>query len=322
MSGDNSSSRHSSSSSGSVVGGSGNRDDNLDRVRDSDFRSLLDNTYESLPSYHSAESVAYRILATEAEPSVVLTADGQPEVVNASLDRLSCVTTQCSIMRCGQYDRGMFAHSSISQGQLLDLELGLASSGSCHGAAAALGLTVQPLFQARLRSLILQVFSTVRGVPARPSMSSIDVRLAAQYCEALLAYRARGLVQLGYVAGEDSSALRGRLLRCCELVQSRAMTLHDLPGAPLVLFNYLSNYNHSCVPNAELRATNGPSGPRGSIFALTNIAAGSEVTISYLPPVLTHRVTRAVLGNDEDRQKRLFERWGFMCQCAQCMLPG
>jgi hypothetical protein len=69
------------------------------------------------------------------------------------------------------------------------------------------------------------------------------------------------------------------------------------------LHTLISLANHDCQPNCEV-ITNG-------LFASTPISAGTELTISY-PGENFWSVSF------KNRQKRLFEKWAFICHCTLC----
>ena len=67
-------------------------------------------------------------------------------------------------------------------------------------------------------------------------------------------------------------------------------------------------FNHSCSPSSHL-AWN-PRRGKGTIHALVDIAAGDEITISYLGSEQCSR--------RDERQAKLREDFGFTCGCAKC----
>lgn len=71
----------------------------------------------------------------------------------------------------------------------------------------------------------------------------------------------------------------------------------------------IARINHDCRANAYRRLP----GNRliGSVVAHRDIAEGEEITISYLPPGLSHQ-----------RRSKMLERWGFECSCAICTAPA
>ncbi|KAJ6466990.1 hypothetical protein C8R45DRAFT_1219314 [Mycena sanguinolenta] len=75
-----------------------------------------------------------------------------------------------------------------------------------------------------------------------------------------------------------------------------------------------SRFNHSCLPNARY-SWHAESG-RMRFFALTDIAVGEEICVSYL-------VSKKVFGNTRDERRRLIdESFAFVCSCAACTLDG
>ena len=71
------------------------------------------------------------------------------------------------------------------------------------------------------------------------------------------------------------------------------------------MFPLVSGINHSCDPNCEVAYVedNGVM-----IVARRPIAAGEELTISYVDPEM----------DDEDRREELEETYGFECACPKC----
>ena len=83
---------------------------------------------------------------------------------------------------------------------------------------------------------------------------------------------------------------------------------YDIPCLGTALFSIQSGFNHDCDPNAQ--PYKGERDVTGAcvIVARKNIAAGEEITMSYL----------------DDNSKSLAERneslrdYGFTCACARC----
>ena len=65
--------------------------------------------------------------------------------------------------------------------------------------------------------------------------------------------------------------------------------------------------NHSCSPNANSLKSNGDVDGSAVITARRALAAGEEITISYIEEDLTH----------SDRQQALRD-YGFVCKCERC----
>ncbi|KAF7377719.1 SET domain-containing protein [Mycena sanguinolenta] len=75
-----------------------------------------------------------------------------------------------------------------------------------------------------------------------------------------------------------------------------------------------SRFNHSCLPNARY-SWHAESGQM-RFFALTDIAVGEEISVSYL-------ISKKVFGNTRDERRRLIrEGFDFACSCAACTLDG
>lgn len=71
------------------------------------------------------------------------------------------------------------------------------------------------------------------------------------------------------------------------------------------VFEIASRFNHSCVPNACF-AWNEKLGVE-TVYAIKDIAAGEEITLSYVDPLY-------------DVSARMWELWhyGFECDCPAC----
>ncbi|RPA75918.1 SET domain-containing protein, partial [Ascobolus immersus RN42] len=73
-------------------------------------------------------------------------------------------------------------------------------------------------------------------------------------------------------------------------------------------FKYASRINHACSPNTE--ATYYRALGRQKVYALKDIAAGDDFTVSYTN----------VLASRQSRQEDLETRYGFQCCCEACSL--
>jgi len=74
------------------------------------------------------------------------------------------------------------------------------------------------------------------------------------------------------------------------------------------IFPGIARVNHDCQPNAG-NWWSMKSGTR-IIYAMQDIEAGTEITVSYIPLLMTR----------QERAARL-EQFGFVCQCTVCMAP-
>ncbi|KAJ7058041.1 hypothetical protein C8F01DRAFT_1149276 [Mycena amicta] len=76
----------------------------------------------------------------------------------------------------------------------------------------------------------------------------------------------------------------------------------------------VSHFNHSCSPNA--RYSWHPESGRLRVFALTDIAVGAEIFVTYIQ-------SKNVYGSPRDtRQQRIRTKFNFTCTCAACSLVG
>ncbi|KAJ7705303.1 hypothetical protein B0H17DRAFT_920112 [Mycena rosella] len=73
-----------------------------------------------------------------------------------------------------------------------------------------------------------------------------------------------------------------------------------------------SRFNHSCLPNARY-SWHAKTGQQ-RIFALTDIAAGEEICVTYLGGRNVYGSTR------EERRRRFLTNFSFACLCAACSL--
>ncbi|KAJ4389651.1 SET domain-containing protein 5 [Gnomoniopsis smithogilvyi] len=76
------------------------------------------------------------------------------------------------------------------------------------------------------------------------------------------------------------------------------------------LFPEISRMNHDCRPNAAYHFN--PDTAMMEVHAVRPIAAGEEITVSYISPFISHA----------HRQSLLHDRWGFKCTCAACSAPA
>eukprot|EP00931_Biecheleriopsis_adriatica_P093817 TRINITY_DN67538_c0_g1_i1.p1 TRINITY_DN67538_c0_g1~~TRINITY_DN67538_c0_g1_i1.p1 ORF type:complete len:501 (+),score=131.08 TRINITY_DN67538_c0_g1_i1:25-1527(+) len=80
-------------------------------------------------------------------------------------------------------------------------------------------------------------------------------------------------------------------------------------GRDQVVFPTLARANHSCAPNCLA------DGDLGTLRAMRPVAAGEELTVSYLDDA-------ALLMAREARRKELQEHWEFHCACKRCEALG
>lgn len=72
------------------------------------------------------------------------------------------------------------------------------------------------------------------------------------------------------------------------------------------VFPEISRLNHDCRPNADYYFD--PETMTQHVHVVRPIAAGEEITISYIEPVMTR----------EKRHKRISSAWHFDCDCSTC----
>ncbi|RMD43811.1 hypothetical protein DV735_g1305, partial [Chaetothyriales sp. CBS 134920] len=75
------------------------------------------------------------------------------------------------------------------------------------------------------------------------------------------------------------------------------------------VFPTIARLNHSCIPNAQGNFNRNVDEGSFTIHALREIAAGEEITVSYL---------HDELASHEERQHWLHQVYGFWCQCGIC----
>ena len=85
---------------------------------------------------------------------------------------------------------------------------------------------------------------------------------------------------------------------------------HGLQLSVERVFEIISRINHSCKPNAVM--TWNKRLEQGTIFAITGISEGDEITISYYADL--HSQLRSI----RERCTMLFESHGFVCLCPAC----
>lgn len=97
-----------------------------------------------------------------------------------------------------------------------------------------------------------------------------------------------------------------------------SIALPSVPGycgtqTVAMMFPKISRINHSCTPNAS-QVMNFVT-LRMEVFSVSNVTAGSEVTIEYIPGLITQTW--------QERQKALRESFGFdQCLCDVCSAPA
>ncbi|KAJ7176606.1 SET domain-containing protein [Mycena filopes] len=104
------------------------------------------------------------------------------------------------------------------------------------------------------------------------------------------------------------------------------LSLHSSYGGDILVSTYRTNalpdglcivasrFNHSCLPNARYSFHTPTKSIR--IFALTDIAPGEELRVSYLASRNVYGSTRA------ERQRRFLASFNFVCVCPACSLTG
>mmetsp|Transcript_76413 Transcript_76413/g.151177 ORF Transcript_76413/g.151177 Transcript_76413/m.151177 type:complete len:471 (+) Transcript_76413:83-1495(+) len=113
----------------------------------------------------------------------------------------------------------------------------------------------------------------------------------------------------------DSRALRDLRLRSPAVESVDALFIRTVlhfnsfaagpNGRDQVVFSNLSMINHSCFPNCIV------DGDEGTLRATQDIAAGEELTVSYLND-------GQLLWPRERRRNELQQRWDFICHCRRC----
>merc|ERR1719167_1565346 len=81
-------------------------------------------------------------------------------------------------------------------------------------------------------------------------------------------------------------------------------------GNESCLFPTICRANHACVPNCTYTWNNGTQ--EQSMYASTEIAAGDELTVSYLPDNL--------VDGRHARQQFISQNYRFSCECDICQL--
>jgi len=127
-----------------------------------------------------------------------------------------------------------------------------------------------------------------------PAIDDLDSAIGLR--DALPSLRERGWVPKDFADVET-------LLHAFAVVEVNARLSLD---QELALYETGSRFNHSCRPNAMHTAL-------GTVVAVQEILAGSEITVSYLD-------VDALLLPTPARQAKL-STWGFRCQCSECLRP-
>lgn len=103
----------------------------------------------------------------------------------------------------------------------------------------------------------------------------------------------------GYaLASEEKRALLGIL---------KLNSVH-LPGQGAGVFATISRANHSCQPNARFKF--GPGRTYCSLVAMRRLAAGDEITVSY--------ISESNMLLPISHRRKMLSNWNFTCCCPRC----
>ncbi|KAF2497810.1 SET domain-containing protein [Lophium mytilinum] len=117
---------------------------------------------------------------------------------------------------------------------------------------------------------------------------------------------------------ELAQAVRAYNLICAWETHNRKITnVHNPKKFHYGLFLNTARLNHSCIPNARISYCES----RGMMtaYALSDIKAGEELTISYLEDERTADLQNTTIFMKRDeRQAQLKQKWEFECTCHVC----
>ena len=119
------------------------------------------------------------------------------------------------------------------------------------------------------------------------------------------------LLQMAPCCGDANAAPHSRALLVAATMKANAWGCTVLGGEPgaRALFPVLCLCNHSCSSNAAAAQVGSSSStPHYALTARKPIAAGEEITVSYVPRSWSKAKRRAGLR----------EGWGFICDCERC----
>eukprot|EP00928_Gymnodinium_smaydae_P083415 TRINITY_DN66648_c0_g1_i1.p1 TRINITY_DN66648_c0_g1~~TRINITY_DN66648_c0_g1_i1.p1 ORF type:complete len:289 (-),score=70.36 TRINITY_DN66648_c0_g1_i1:143-988(-) len=123
---------------------------------------------------------------------------------------------------------------------------------------------------------------------------------------------ARGAVERMLAADPALAAAADwpEVLRLLAIMISNAVQLQD---GGLALFEYIASGNHACEPNCEIVRPQvaGPVRSIATLRSLRAVAAGDELTYSYVPSLI-------LLAPTKDRRDFLRIHRGFRCHCNWC----
>lgn len=126
------------------------------------------------------------------------------------------------------------------------------------------------------------------------------------------------LPQSSFAAGEYAQLLRVVHLNNfqfeCDGTAAEGVEGIGRGGLGKLLFETARLANHSCEPNTDFALRWDATTSKASVrfVARRALAAGEEVTISYLGAARTAEMTRS------QRRQELFKWWGFHCGCHRC----
>ncbi|KAF2808812.1 SET domain-containing protein [Mytilinidion resinicola] len=120
---------------------------------------------------------------------------------------------------------------------------------------------------------------------------------------------------------ELAQAARAYNFLCAwETYNRKVFNVHNPKNIHYGLFLTTARLNHSCTPNARVSFCE--SRGKMTAYALSDIKAGEELTISYLEDEKTADLENTTtFMKRAERQAQLKQKWGFECTCSVCSDP-
>lgn len=178
----------------------------------------------------------------------------------------------------------------------------VADSGHVHYRDQAL-LLLRVLYRARSGHAV--DVSKIQDMEICQSVIDRDLSIAAAAFYAACSRSSKDLL-----TSQMDESYVDRLFRAVKY-NAQPLPISSLPGTYfLCIFDSASKLNHSCSPNLKFVYGIGNAALRGSLVALKPIAAGDELSISYID---------ALNLRASDRHALLQHGFGFECRCSRCI---
>lgn len=142
-----------------------------------------------------------------------------------------------------------------------------------------------------------------------PSMLQMDSKQEDRAHTMLFCFNAMQVVKpLHKLLGLKSRYSAEQIQTACGILDTNCYEVSLNSGLARGLFKTISYFNHDCAPNCRKFFD---SQRRMSVVAATDIEAGQELFLSYIPPLLSTPMRQAILQQTKC----------FTCVCARCKDP-